>query len=279
MGDGGVILDVILKLLLYVCALGSAGIALSIVGNVIEAARQTAWLRGAVFLAFGSLIVAGARVLYGGYQLGDLSLVVMVWEAQRACVFAIIGACLALSVACFARDLARSALCLIGAGALAASFGLTGHTQALSEPSFWPFVVAAHVSVASFWAVAPAILWPRAALSDNVVRVRVERFGQIALLVIPLIFISGIALALTIAGGLPKLVASPYGLIIAIKLLAACAALGLGALNKLYVSKTLVSSPERGRTLLVWTLSADIILFGTVIVAISLATTSFGPPS
>lgn len=273
------ILDVILKLLLYVCALGSAGIALSIVGNVIEAARQTAWLRSAVLLALGTLVVAGARILHGGYQLGDLSLVAMVWETQRACVFAIMGACLALTVACFARDLARSVLCLIGAGSLAASFGLTGHTQALPEPRFWPFVVAAHVSVASFWAVAPAVLWPRAALSDNVVRARVERFGQIALLVIPLIFVGGITLAITISGSISKLVASAYGFIIAIKLLAACAALGLGALNKLFVGKTLATNPERGRTLLVWTLSADVILFGIAIVAISLATTFFGPPS
>jgi copper resistance protein D len=279
MGDGGVILDVILKLLLCVCALGSAGIALSIVGNVIEAARQTAWLRSAVLLALGTLVVAGARILYGGHQLGDLSLVAMVWEAQRACVFAIIGACLALSVAYFARGRVRAVLCLIGAGSLAASFGLTGHTQALPEPSFWPFIVMAHVVVASFWAVAPAVLWPRAALSGNVVRARVERFGQIALLVIPLIFIGGITLAITIAGGISKLVASAYGFIIAIKLLAACAALGLGALNKLFVGKMLATNPERGRTLLVWTLSVDVILFGIAIVAISLATTSFGPPS
>jgi copper resistance protein D len=279
MWDGSMTGDIVLKLLLYVGALGSVGIFLSIVGNVIEAARQTAWLRGAVFLVFGTLVVAGARLLYGGYQLGDLSLVAMVWEAQRACVFAIMGACLALTVACFARDRARSALCLIGAGALAASFGLTGHTQALSEPSFWPFVVGAHVLLASFWAVAPAVLWPHKTLSDTDVRVRVERFGQIALLVTPLIFMGGVALAITISGGISKLIASPYGFILAIKLLAACAALGLGALNKLYVSKTLATNPERGRTLLVWTLSVDVILFGIAIVAISLATTSFGPPS
>jgi copper resistance protein D len=273
------IVDIVLKSLLYVCALGSAGIALSIVGNVIEVARQTAWLRAAAFLALGTLVVAGARILYGGYQLGDLTLVAMVWEAQRACVLATIAACLALTIACFARDRARSVLCLIGAGSLAASFGFTGHTQALSEPSFWPFIVAAHVLVAGFWAVAPAILWPHTTLSDNDVRARVERFGQVALLVIPLIFIGGVALAITISGGLPKLLASPYGFIIAIKLLAACAALGLGALNKLFVGKMLVSDPERGRTLLVWTLSADVILFDIAIVAISLATTSFGPPS
>jgi copper resistance protein D len=279
MGDGSMIVDIVLKLLLYLGALGSVGIALSIVCNVIEVARQTAWLRGSAFLALGTLIVAGARILYGGYQLGDLSLVAMVWEAQRASVFATIAACLTLTVAGFARQRVRAVLCLIGAGSLAASFGLTGHTQALLEPCFWPFVVTTHVLVASFWAVAPAILWPHSALSDNDVRARVERFGQIALLVIPLIFIGGIALAITIAGGISKLVASPYGFILGVKLLAACAALGLGALNKLYVSKTLVSNPERGRTLLVWTLSADVILFGSAIVAISLATTAFGPPS
>jgi copper resistance protein D len=279
MGDSSMIVDIALKFLLYLGALGSVGIALSVTGNVIEGARQSAWLRGAAFLALGTLIVAGARILYGGYQLGDLSLVAMVWEAQRACVFSIMGGCLALTVACYAGDRVRSVFCMIGAGSLAASFGFTGHTQALSEPSFWPFVVTTHVLVASFWAVAPAILWPRATLSDNDVRARVERFGQIALLVIPLIFIGGIALAISISGGLSKLVASLYGFIIGAKLLAACAALGLGALNKLFVSKTLVSNPERGRDLLVWTLSADVILFGIAIVAISLATTSFGPPS
>jgi copper resistance protein D len=279
MGDSGMILDIILKLLLYVCALGSAGIAVSIAGNVIEAARQTVWLRGAASLALGTLVVAGARILYGGYQLGGLSLVAMVWEAQRACVFAIMGACLALTFACFAHDRARSVVCLIGACSLAASFGLTGHTQALAEPSFWPFIVGAHVLMASFWAVAPAVLWPHKTLPDTDVRIRVERFGQIALLVIPLIFMGGVALAITISGGISRLIASPYGFILAIKLLAACAALGLGALNKVFISKALATDPKSGRTRLGWTLSADIVLFGTAIVAISLATTSFGPPS
>ncbi len=279
MGNGGMILDIVLKLLLSVGALGSAGIALSIVGNVIEATRHAAWLRWAAVLALITLFMAGARILYGGYQLGDFSFVAVVWEAQRASVFAIMGACLALTVACFARDQVRSVFCLIGAGVLAASFGLTGHTQALPEPKFWPFVATAHFVVASFWAVAPAVLWPRTALSHNEVRLRVERFGQIALFIIPLIFIGGIALAITISGGLPKLVASAYGFIIATKLLAACAALGLGALNKLFVGTLLATNPERGRTLLGWTLSADIILFGIAIVAISLATTTFGPPS
>jgi copper resistance protein D len=278
MGGADSIIEMALKALLYGCALGSAGIALSVVGTIIEPARQAAWLRVGALLALGAMIVAGARVVFGSFQLGDMSLVGMVWEAQRASAIAIAGACLALTLACFMFGPLRALSSLVGAILVATSFGLTGHTYALTEKGFWPFVVAGHVMIASFWLVAPFVLWPRSALVDEEIALKVERFGKIAVIAVPFIFVGGIALAVTLAGSFAKLVASAYGLLIGLKVLAACAALGLGAVNKLRVGKMLASSPQTGRRLLAQTLSADIVLFGIAIVAIALATTVFGPP-
>ena len=167
----------------------------------------------------------------------------------------------------------------IGAIALALSFALTGHSQALESPGFAPWVVAFHVVIAAFWFAAPLTLWPAKNLSDIDLTVRLERFSAIALFVVPLLFLLGLWLAWRLAGGVQQLIASDYGRLLLLKLAVAAVALGLGGLNKLVTTPIMARDPLRGRRLLKRSLIAEATAFTAAIVIVAWATTMTGPPA
>ena len=267
-----------LKLSLYVTSLLASGMALTVISGVVEADRARLWLMPAAWLSLSATFIAGLRVCLSSMQMGDMTMLAMVWDMQHQSVLATGAGFIAMSLAIIAPDWMQRGLALSGALALSLSFGLTGHTQALESPAFFPLLVAGHVLIAAFWFSAPLVLWPQHSLSDEGVLARTERFGNIALYAVPLLFIGGGVLAWKLGGGFSGLTTSTYGIALGAKLTAATAALGLGALNKLRVASVLKTSPDHGRLELKRTLCADAVLFMLALLAITLATTLFGPP-
>lgn len=268
-----------LKLLIYLSTLGAGGICLSVASGVIEQPSARKWLSGATFIGMMAFLLAIGRFLLSGFQLGDWSLLPMVWELQRASILATGVGVLLVAISSRSPFLAERLLAFGAALSLACSFGLTGHTRGLEVPSFWPYLAMGHTFIAGFWMMAPAILWPRTMIADDILSSRVQRFGEIAVLAIPVLFISGSFVALHLGGGVEGLLASNYGRALAIKLAAALAILAIGAFNKLKVAHAFETEPETARRYLRVTLSLDAALFIIALVAIAFATTVFGPSS
>ena len=124
---------------------------------------------------------------------------------------------------------------------------------------------------------APIALWPHSNINDTDLLEKMQRFSTIALVSVPVLFVSGFWLSLLFVGSLEALVSTTYGRVLAIKVGLATLALLIGALNKTWVAKCLEIEPAEGRVLLRRTLLADCLLFLGIIVAIAVLTTVVGP--
>ncbi|CAN1511259.1 PcoD Putative copper export protein [Caulobacteraceae bacterium] len=282
MDDGGglfIYLGVASKLALYLIALLAAGIALSVAGGVIAAASARKWLVSAGWLALGAVIIAGLRACLTALELGDIALVSMVWDMQRSSLVALFLGFLTLMACLLTSGMVQRVFLIVGAFLMCTSFALTGHTQALEAPGLFSVLVAGHVIIAAFWLSAPFVLWPRQDQSDEAVQAACARFGAIAIVAVPLLFVGGAILAWKLGGGFGGLTSSSYGLVLGAKSLLASGALGLGAINKTAIARLLKSDALAGRIALKATLRIDALLFCGALVAISLATTTFGPNS
>lgn len=281
MDDGGgifIYLGVASKLALYLTALLAAGIALSVAGGVIAAASARKWLVSAVWLALGAVIIAGLRACLTALELGDIALVSMVWDMQRSSLVALFLGFLTLIACLMTSGMVQRVFLIVGAFLICTSFALTGHTQALEAPGLFSVLVAGHVIIAAFWLSAPFVLWPRQDQSDDAVQAACARFGAIAIVAVPILFVGGAILAWKLGGGFGGLTSSSsYGLVLGAKSLLASGALGLGAINKTAIARLLKSDAPAGHTTLKTTLRIDALLFCGALVAISLATTTFGP--
>ncbi len=272
----------LVKIGLYASALIASGLGLHAALGIVERPGLPRTLVFAAAAAVLALAFSGARLLLINAQLGaglsdafNAANFSWTWAAQGPAAIALAGGTLALII-CLGF---RSRL-LLGLGALgvAASFALTGHTQALEPPGIAPWAVALHVLIAGYWFAAPLTLWPRVGLADELLIGRMERFSAWAIAPIPLLFVLGLWLAWRLAGGVEAALSSLYGQLLLAKLLAASIALGIGAFNKQYVTKALQASSSRGRHLLKRTLSLDVLLFAAALALVGWATTMTGPP-
>lgn len=208
-----------------------------------------------------------------GASLIDFTLLPLAWTALGASTAALWAGSAAIAVG--AATGWRVAL-VLGALGVAASFGLTGHTQALANPGAAPFAASLHVLLAGFWVAAPLTLWPRLALSDAALHARLERFSAIAVAAIPILVVAGIWLAWTLAKGFSGLTGTAYGRLLLVKLGVVSIALALGALNRQLITARVSSDPRNGRRLLRLSLTGETFLFAAAILAISAATTFVG---
>lgn len=271
------------KLGLYVSALLAAGLGLHASQGIVERDAQQRALRTAALLAGAAIVFAALRLAIVNVQIGgsidkllDAATLAWTWPALAASSILIgLGAALLLASLVLRTKVAAA----LGAVALAASFALTGHSQALETPGLAPWAVAVHVLIAAFWVAAPISLWPHARLSDAIVVARAERFSRRAMIAVPILFGLGLWLAWLLAGGVNALVGSSYGQLLIAKLVAAAAALALGAYNKEIVTRKLRAAPGAGRRALAATLGFDALLFAAALLFVGLATTLTGPPT
>jgi putative copper resistance protein D len=271
-----------IKFGLYGSALLAAGLALHASFSIIarpDHARvmRSAALAGLVALTFAALRLGLANVqLGGGDGLFDAATLSWTWPALGPSSTAIALGAAALASGWRLRSRLAGG---IGAAALAVSFGLSGHSQALESPGVAPWAVVLHVLIAAFWLAGPVTLWPVRGLEDATLATRVTRFSKFAVAAIPLLFALGLWLALLLAGGWTPLLTSFYGQLLLAKLGAASFALGLGAYNKTIVTTRLRTAPDTGRRALKRTLGLDAALFLIALCAIAAATSLTGPPS
>lgn len=264
------------KLLLYGAALGAVGAAAHR-GIGLDPPRR-------LFVALASAVISAAilRLLIVNAQMGGGLAAAFsgetlgwTWAAlggQTTAFFA--GAGLAIVSAVVGSRI----LAALAAFAIAAGFGLAGHSAGLAAPGVAPTIVGLHVLIAGFWFLAPVTLWPRAASSDGDLLQRTRTFSRFAVLIVPVLFVSGLWLLWRIGGGVEGVLTSIYGRLLLGKLGVAAMILGLGAVNMTLVTRKLEASPAAGRSALRATLAIDAALFACVLLLVASATTFTGPP-
>ena len=271
-----------IKFGLYGSALLAAGLGLHASLNIIAREQRSRALRTAAVAGLFALIFAALRLGLANLQLGgansllDPATLSWIWPALGPTSTAIAVGAVAMAAGWLLRSSIATA---IGATALAISFALTGHTQALEAPGLAPWAVAAHALIAAFWFAGPITLWPVRGLEETTLTARVTRFSNFAVAAVPTLFALGLWLALLLAGGWSPLLTSLYGQLLIAKLAAASLALALGAYNKSVITARLRTAPEAGQRALRLTLSFDAALFLIALGAIAAATSLTGPPS
>lgn len=264
------------KLLLYGACLGAVGAATHRAIGLASRARILMALASAVAIAaVARLLVVNAEM--GGGLGVALSADTFAWTwgalgRQATMFFAGAG----LLTACAFTG--SRALAAVSAVAIAAGFSLAGHSAGLEAPGIAPAIVGLHVVIAGFWFFAPASLWPRTAFSDLEVTHRTRTFSRFAVVIVPVLFLSGLWLLWRIGGGIEAVLSSLYGRLLLGKLGIATAILALGAVNMTVVTRKLETSSAEGRRALRATLMADAALFVVVLLLVASATSFTGPP-
>lgn len=270
---------IIIKALFYASALMMIGLALHKSMRICQS-QNTLRILAAVFITCAILRLVQLNAAAGGGWSYALSPDTFRWiwmaNANQNYAFAV-GTFLLLAEAVIRSPAISRAALILGAITVAAGFGLAGHTPGLEDPGFMPILAMGHVLVAGFWLAAPLTLFPRPQLDTPALILKTGIFSNIALWLVPTLFLSGLWLLWNISGSLSAVVTQNYGRLLLLKLLFATGLLGLGAYNKVRVSDCLKTNPVRGRKLLSRTLKAEALLFGSVIILISLVTTVFGP--
>lgn len=271
---------IVIKVLLYGCALLSIGLALQSVFRIYDTRRLL------IYMGVLTLVFAGLRLLQlnanagGGWSFAfEPDTFSWIWAANKSQSYAFLIGIFLIIFAAFGKlpGAAKGVILGLGALALAAGFGLSGHTQGLEEPGFMPVLVAGHVLIAGFWIAAPMTLYPKGGLNPLKLKNRVSRFSQIAVWIVPLLFVSGLWLLWTISGSIQNVVSENYGRLLLLKLVLASALLTLGAFNKLYITRELQTHPVRAQAKLKKTLKLEAILFMAILISIATVTTVIGP--
>jgi len=265
--------------LAWICAgLVAIGVALHAILGVTqhksETTRKTISLSAAALATSVLTRLGFSSVELAGDVFGAADLLPVVWTVQRdAVIITLIGA----GALAFGALVSSRLVLAMGVVAGAGAFGLTGHAQWVTAPSIAGLIVALHVLLAAFWAMAPLVLWPRKGLTDDELAARNKRFGAIALTAVPAVFVAGGALALWFGGGMASLIGSDYGAAIASKSVLAAAALGVGAWNRLRFVRLMEAAPMEAKRSLRRAMVADAFLFLGAAIAVTLATTIAAP--
>ncbi len=274
-------IGVFAKLAIYAAVLGAAGFSFAALGVTTAPQSVRRYLGAASLLSIVAAATAGLRILLDAVRLaGDWAAVgeppYLSWafDAQSGFIAAFAPGAIILFTAGLARWRVAAA---IGGAVMLASFAATGHASADGAP--WPARAAlvVHLWGVAFWVAAPIVLWPAAWTDHAELLDRMKRFSRIATLIVPASLAAGAVLVVTLLPQLTNLVTTTYGRLIALKVVLAASAFGLGAINKVWVTQRLEINPVHGRRLLKLTLSADAILFAVALTAVAAATTLTGP--
>lgn len=265
------------KLVFLIATLVTAGGGLAVaLGGPLARRVSLGWVCSAVAisaLAYGVSLIALNAQLSGSWSAAlDPVTFGWIWPSRQSQAF-VLAAGLLAGIAPVIRP--ARIVGVLSAVLISVSLALSGHASGLEPSWLAQAAIAIHVLTASFWIIAPPLLWPSPSLSEDAARLR--QFSRLAIWWVPVVFILGAYLALRLSGGPTDLVTTPYGQLLLAKLAVATVALALGAINKQVVSRRFDKAPHNARQLLRLTLSADIVLFFTAFALVAWATTISGP--
>lgn len=170
-----------------------------------------------------------------------------------------------------------TALSVLGGAIIVASVTVAGHGAA-KDPILGRALVGLHLAAAAFWI---GSLWPLLKLTRTrpgpEAAAVLERFGQVATVVVGGLLAAGTGLAVILLENLSDLWQTRYGAILVAKLAVVCALLVLAALNRQRLVPALARGAAGGQARLMRSIRAEIVLAGLVIVLTAGLTTYSTP--
>lgn len=275
-------LSVLLRAASFVALLQAAGIALFVALfsrhlTAASGAIRTVGVRSAAValpLLAAQLALEAARMAGEYAGILDWSLQWMVLGSAAAVVFGarVLGSVL-IAAGLSGRSRLAQAPALAGALLVAVSFALTGHTAV--HPLRWLLAPALviHLLVAAFWLGAIAALYVATLReSERAARV-IEAFSGIALWIVPLLAVAGVAMVLLLIRGL-GVFTQPYGWLLLVKMTGFVLLMGLAAANRWRLGPAVAAGATRAfrRSLL-----AEYVLIAGVLAATAAMTTLYSP--
>ena len=280
---------IVAKALTYALSLTAAGAAIFIVafsrllhtderGHIATVSRGLA-LAAALFTALRLPIIAGTL---GGElpSMWDWSLLQFVFQSSEGYAAQVRVAGLLLILVLGDRSSGASALAVIGAVLVSASFAFTGHSLSLEQGLFPQVLLTIHLIGVSYWLGA---FYPLRYLTNRSdlpsVAVIMKRFAEIALFVVGALIAAGFVLLWILLESPLALFDSAYGRAVAIKLLFVVVLLGLAAINKFRLAPALFRGDVSALTRLRTSITAELALAGLILAVTATFTTITGPPA
>ncbi|HMM91324.1 copper resistance CopC/CopD family protein [Bradyrhizobium sp.] len=155
---------------------------------------------------------------------------------------------------------ALTTLAMVGVGLSLATSGhaATASPQWLTRPSLF-----LHGITAAYWIGALAPLAAMARRRSGDLPRALKQFSAVAMPLVALLVLSGLALAIVQLGSLRALIETSYGIILSIKLVLVVLLLGLAALNRFFLTPAVVTDHENSRPL--W---RSILIEGVLVIGI-----------
>jgi putative copper export protein len=157
------------------------------------------------------------------------------------------------------------------------SFVVIGHTVTAAAHALLVPLLGLHVLAASFWLGA---LWPLRVLARDMEPVPLAAllrdFSGLALKVVPLLAIAGVAMACLLLPG-PGSLGTSYGLLLCTKALLFAGLMGLAALNRGRLTSTLAQGNPAAARVLRRSLVGEYVLISAVLLATAALTGLYSP--
>ena len=276
------------KAVTYAATLGAAGTVFfaSYCGALLRD-RQRGLIRRLIGILAAVAAAAGVLrvLLLAGSMSGELtgmfdsSLAGMILTAGegRASAVRIVG--LALILFALSKNPVFRGPAIAGAIAASTSFAWVGHIHRLAPNMAPSLLLCLHLLCAAFWLGAlPPLLIVAAGGNTQQMAAAAARFGKLASRVVALLLAAGASLLFMLIGNASQFWASDYGRMMAIKLLAVAALLGLAAANKLVLTPRLLRGDARAAVLFRRSVLAEIGVGAAILMITAAFTTFTGPP-
>ena len=167
---------------------------------------------------------------------------------------------------------------IFGAIVATTSFAWVGHVHGMASNAAPGLVMCLHLLCAAFWLGAlPPLLFIATGADEPQIAAAAARFGKLALRVVALLVAAGAGLLLMLIASAAQFWASDYGRMMAIKLLAVAALLGLAAWNKLALTPKLLQGDAPAMVKFRRSLLAEMSVGALILLTTAAFTTLTGP--
>ena len=277
---------ILAKAVIYAATLGASG-AVFFLGyseshlpghERVHLRRVIYWLVviAALATALRILLLAGSMSdAFSGMV--DRSFAAMILAAGEGRASAARLAGLALMFVALAARKRGGALALAGAAFAASSFAWVGHAEARHAP--WPVaLLVVHLLCAAFWlgGLYPLLYLARKNEPLQLAQLA-ERFGRIALVLVSLLALAGVALLTALLPSFDAIWQSSYGRLVLIKLSLVGALLAAAGFNRLHLTPRLLHGDAGAMPVLRRSIRAEMVLGACILLVTAIFTSATGP--
>src|SRR3984885_12137314 len=279
---------VLAKAVTYAATLGAAGaVFFTLYCGTLLRDPQRGLIRRLIGILFGVAVAASVLriLLLAGSMSGEMSgmfdsafagMILRAGEG-RASGVRLVG--LALILFALSKNPGFRGPAIAGAIAAPTSFAWVGHVHGMASNAAPSLLLCLHLLCGAFWlgALAPLLIIATGA-NEPQIAAAAARFGKLAMRVVALLVAAGASLLLMLIGSAAQFWSSAYGRMMAIKLLAVAALLGLAAWNKLALTPRLLQGDARAMLKFRRSLQAEMSVGALILLTTAAFTTVTGPP-